>query len=321
LNSDICLVHLVWAPLGVAPLRRFVASYARYSAGVEHRLLVVLNGFGASDDLAPWRECLEDVTHSEFRLGTPVQDLAAYRHVVATVPAAFYCFLNSYCEICHDGWLELMASTAGEPGVGAVGAAGSWGSRSSHVRYDLGLGGPYRGVFADRRSTGEVFARLAGNGESVPLHPGKLKLAIAVARTLLVNGASFPEFPSPHLRTNSFFIARDIALRVLNRSPRDKFSAYLVESGRRGITASIKAMRLRALVVGRDGRGYETSDWPESCTYWQGSQQNLLIEDNQTRFYREGDLQARRILSGYAWGARAHPAVPHSSEIAPGGSN
>ena len=46
-TASVTLVHLVWAPLGPEALARFLDSYRHHPAGVEHRLLMVFNGFRA----------------------------------------------------------------------------------------------------------------------------------------------------------------------------------------------------------------------------------------------------------------------------------
>jgi hypothetical protein len=289
-------------------LRRFLDSYTRHSAGVEHRLLILFNGFRADQDLTPWRLALEHVRHEELRITNPVLDLAAYRRAVELIPAERYCFVNSYSVIRANGWLELMRSMASGPRIGAVGASGSWGSQFSHTRYELGLGGPYRRVFADRRATNRVFAGLAPDMPAEPPHAGQLGRALTAARGLIAHSVAFPAFPSPHLRSNCLLISRDVWLRVCRRAPPDKFAAYRVESGRRGMTARLRAMGLRLVVAGRDERAYDTAEWPASRTFWQGDQENLLVEDNQTRAYDQGDAEVRRVLSGYAWGPQADPA-------------
>jgi hypothetical protein len=316
LTSDICVVHLVWAPLGPEPLRRFLDSYTRYSAGVEHRLLILFNGFRADHDLSPWQRALDHVRHEELRIPSPVLDLAAYRQAVERITAARYCFLNSYSVIREDGWLELMSSIASGHRVGAVGASGSWGSQFSHARYALGLGGPYRRVFADRQATHRVFAGLSADTPAATSPAGPLRRALAGARGVIAYSVAFPPFPSPHLRSNCLLIDRDLWLRVADPAPHDKLAAYRVESGRRGITARLRAMGLRVLVAGRDGHSYDTAEWPASRTFWQGSQENLLVEDNQTRAYQQGDSEVRRVLSGYAWGPQADPAEAWVSEAA-----
>jgi hypothetical protein len=308
-------VHLVWAPLGTAPLRRFAESYARYAAGVDHRLLILFNGFRPDQDLAPWQRCLEHVRHEALRIESPVLDLAAYRQAVELVPAARYCFLNSYSVIRADGWLELMRAAASARRVGAVGASGSWGSQFSHVRYAFGLGGPYREVFGDRRSANQVFTGLSAHTRGDPVPTGFMRRALTAAHAMFVYSRAFPSFPSPHLRTNCLLIDRDLWLRVSGADPRDKLAAYRVESGRRSLTARITAMGLRVVVVGRDGCAYESPEWPRSETFWQGNQENLLVEDNQTRTYLDGDAEVRRLLSAYAWGRQSDPAGARVPEV------
>jgi hypothetical protein len=130
-DPDLALVHLVWAPLGPEMLVSFLESYGRHSAGVEHRLLILLNGFRAGQDLTPWRRALDGVQHEELRLEEPVLDLQAYRQAVERVPAARYGFVNSYSVILSDGWLELLDRNLRAPGVGIAGTAGSFESAYS----------------------------------------------------------------------------------------------------------------------------------------------------------------------------------------------
>jgi hypothetical protein len=310
-GGDTVVVHLVWAPIGPEALERFVDSYAQHAAGHEHRLLIVFNGFRKEHDLTPWRRPLNDLRYEEIRLARPVLDLVAYRRAAELVPAQRYCFVNSYSVIRTEGWLELLTSIAARAGVGAVGATGSWASQASGVRYSFGhgLGGPYRHLFADREATSRAFGKLPAHAPKeggIPV--GSWRGKLLTAYRLLASSLAFASFPSPHLRTNCFLIERDVWLRVSRREPRDKEAAYRFESGRRGMTARLRSRGLRVLVAGRDGRAYETSEWASSRTLWQGKQENLLVEDNQTRDYQNGDPDLRRALSCYAWGFHAEPA-------------
>lgn len=120
-------MHLVWAPLGVEPLRRFVRSYRARSAGREHTLLVVFNGFaGEREALAAAQAQLREVAHEPLVLIESVQDLGAYRAAAEhAAQADALCFLNSHCELLADGWLALLDEQLRAPGVGIVGATGS----------------------------------------------------------------------------------------------------------------------------------------------------------------------------------------------------
>ena len=81
-----------------------------------------------------------------------------------------------------------------------------------------------------------------------------------------------------------------------------KAEAYELESGSDGITRQIEAQGLRAVVVGRDGRGYDRDGWRDSQTFRSGEQDNLLVEDNRTRQYNEAKGRWRRKLTRLAWG-------------------
>jgi len=127
---DLALVHLVWAPLGPEPLRRFLASCRRHPPGAAHRLVILCNGFGGG--LPPaFAAALDGVEHELVHVPEPVQDLAAYRAAVQQVESGWLCFVNSYGEALADDWLGTLAAAAARDGVGMVGASGSWESAAS----------------------------------------------------------------------------------------------------------------------------------------------------------------------------------------------
>jgi hypothetical protein len=125
--SAICLVHLVWAPLGTVPLARFARSYNDCPPGLDHRLLVVLNGFDDGPLPAAFDAALATLgPHATLRPRRPIQDLAAYRLAAsASTDAEILCFANSHAEPLVPGWLALLHERLREPGVGIVGATGS----------------------------------------------------------------------------------------------------------------------------------------------------------------------------------------------------
>ena len=126
LATEVAVVHLVWAPLGVERLRRFVASYKANPAGQPHRLIIIFNGFAPDAALDRWRDALSDVEHDELLLASPVLDLAAYREAIEAGAAENYCFLNSYSEPLVGDWLRLLIGHLNDPTIAAVGASGSY---------------------------------------------------------------------------------------------------------------------------------------------------------------------------------------------------
>jgi hypothetical protein len=309
------VVHLVRASNGIDPFARFIDSYRRHPAGAPHELVLLLKGFESEGQGDPYRELVADLAPLELQVPDDGFDLGAYRRAALELPHRDIAFLNSFSVILAEGWLGLMLAAYERPRAVAVAASASWGSHRSHMRYEKGLGGAYQQIFADREETHWVFARLAGVSVDAlerPSWPQRLYDAGTLARQLI----GFDSFPAPHLRTNGLLTGREAWLRACPQAPRDKLAAHRLESGRRGIAARLRADGGELLLASRDGGVFACSDWPKSVTFWQGDQDNLLIGDNQTLAYRDGDAVTRRVLSGYAWGQEAAPVGPTRAEAA-----
>jgi hypothetical protein len=126
-DRSACVVHLVWAPLGVQTAEGFASAYRERAAGTAHRLVVVLNGFRGRGDrrLAPVESAFESLDHEPILLSRAVPDLVAYRQAAEQIDASELCFLNSYSRPLADGWLAALASVLSGPDVGLVGSGGS----------------------------------------------------------------------------------------------------------------------------------------------------------------------------------------------------
>jgi hypothetical protein len=309
-------VHLVWAALGPDRLAEFLKAYRRREAGTAHRLLVVLNGFGKHEDISPWRRLLAGIEHDELFLQTPMLDLGAYREAVERAPAERYCFMNSYAQPRADDWLAKLDGALSAPGVGIAGATGSWASTRSWTAHVLRLPSAYRRVLPAAREAVPAFMAIesarGGDPQPAPAPGGgsRLRARLQTLRDVPMQTMPFEGFPAYHVRTNAFMIG-DRALALLRqRDVRDKHDAYRVENGRDSLTRQLQRMGLRTLVVDRDGVGYDHREWHLSRTFWQGDQEGLLVEDNQTRLYDEADAGRRLLLSKFAWGDRADPVLP-----------
>lgn len=278
----IAVAYLVWAPLGIGPLHEFLSSYQRHPAGVEHELVIILNGMARGGFEPPAGERpgsgalsreqlsgeLAGTAHRLLELERPMLDLAAYGAAARSLEHEQVCFLNSYSLILADGWLAHLSAAARLPGVGLVGATGSWESKAEFVREEGGL-------------------------EHWLYQLVKLRQ----------RRAEYPRFPNPHIRTTCFMLARELALQLGLEQARDKSASYLLESGINGITRQVCARGLRALVVGRDGRAFETEEWPASGTYRSDAQRNLLVSDNRTREWERASAQRRGRLARRTWGS------------------
>lgn len=262
------LSYLVWAPLGAEPLRTFLHSYHAHTAGAEHELIIVLNGAGIEGAALSRERVLAELggtAHRLLELERPMQDLAAYGEAARQSEHERLCFLNSFSVILAAGWLGHLAHAVQLPGVGLVGATGSWESQAEWMRGDpRGWARQLSAIFAARRE--------------------------------------FPRFPNPHIRTTAFMLDRQTTLELDLLQARDKRTAYLLESGWRGLTRQVLESGRRAIVVGRDGRAYDIPEWRASRTYRAGNQDNLLVADNRTEAWQRASPRMRRRLSRDAWG-------------------
>ena len=144
---------------GGAPVREFLASYRRHAAGVEHELIVLLNGVDDED--------LRSQLLAELENRAPAADVAqagsgSDRLCPGGAPAGARAPVFRELSQRHPRRRmarEVERRPRSTPGVGLVGANGVLRrSLSSWVRYTLLLPGPY-----ERRA-----ARQAGGEAAVP---------------------------------------------------------------------------------------------------------------------------------------------------------
>jgi hypothetical protein len=270
--SDICVVHLVRKKNGIKPFRDFIESYLNNPAGVDHDLMILYKGFYRITDIAPYEKLLKDISHSYLRVADLGFDLRPYFIAAKKHDSKYFCFLNSFSVILDKGWLLKLYRYISQPGVGLVGASGSWGCiRPSQAN--------------KKASANKQLVRFL-NVKWLGIYLGKY----------------FDPFPNYHIRTNGFMIARDNMLKIRHGIILTKMQAWMLESGKNSITKQIEWMGLRPVVVGKDSKGYEKREWDVSNTFWRGSQDNLLIADNQTKKFETASTEWRRESELFAWG-------------------
>ena len=303
--SSVCLAHLVRQCNGVEPLRRFVAAYRRYPSGPKHDLLLLCKGFADGRLPAEYVDTLTGLSFQTLFLRDEGFDIVPYFAAVRQTNYTIYCFLNSFSVPLDPDWLNKLCSCLQMPGVELVGATGSWNSMASHAELILGLPSAYDGLFE----------RFAPTGPPPPLPLDTLRQRFRAwrhrwqeRRYFQACRRFFPPFPSWHVRSNAFALRRTSLLKVRCRRIRTKLDAFRFESGRDSLTAQVLAWGGGVRLVGKDGTCYEPERWPESGTFWQTDQENLLVADNQTLTYARADASNRQFYARLAWGTHARPA-------------
>lgn len=134
-NPEIAVGYLLWGGEGwEARTKRFIDSYKKHPAGIDHALHVLIKGFKNEDEERAAFEMFEDYTYSICRMEEKHLGNGAYiqwaRMVKERAHHPDIIFpMNSYSEILADDWLLKMYRAFCiwiQNGPALVGATGSW---------------------------------------------------------------------------------------------------------------------------------------------------------------------------------------------------
>jgi hypothetical protein len=332
-KHSVAVVYLARAAEGRGAFRRFAESYRRQPAERDHQLIIIYKGFEQRRDLLQARAVFDGLPHLGLELDDIGFDIGAYLEASRRVPHDYLCFLNTHSELAASGWLARLADHALREGVGIAGAMGSYESLFDsillmrHARWAC----DYFLTDGDREKIefyyGFLLGRASGDGadgiSNTALMP---RLPPAVRRILrypwyrwkamsrlwpgaqIIDIRQFPAFPNPHLRSNGFIIRRERLRRFDRVRMASKSDANMFESGAHSLTAQLRREGLAAIVVGRDGHGYDVPNWPRSKTFRLGDQENLLLSDNQSRSFAAMSAGARATHRRITWGDYLGPA-------------
>jgi hypothetical protein len=329
-KACIAVVYLVRKAEGVEPIRRFILSYLAHDAGEPHDLVIVFKGFRVDEpEFLAVVSVLGAVQYRSFHIDDRGIDISAYLRAAEKLDHEFVCFLNTFSEIADSEWLAKLALNLRRPGVGLVGATASYESLQSSffllskiiwlcntmkVGYDENLARYYGWWIKSHapawlaKSPENFFARIKHRWESrIEYTNYSNQYQRYWTKCIEPGGAAdwlsqIPRFPNPHIRSNGFMIARQGLLDFAFSEIRTKEDGCLFESGSGSLTACVRSLGLSTLIVGKDGRGYDISDWPSSRTFRLGCQDNLLIVDNQVRAFDNYSPEARAIHAFMTWG-------------------
>ena len=135
MKADIGAVYIARGldPNHQTRVMRFIVSYLRHPAGIDHQLYILYKHFASPEELAWARqqfamldaiEILDYLDRISFGVG-----MAAVH-----VKEPILCPLNGTTEIMHDNWLMKLYTAFTLPGVGLVGCCGSSDNSTLHVR-------------------------------------------------------------------------------------------------------------------------------------------------------------------------------------------
>lgn len=110
--------------------QRFLNSYRRNPAGINHSLYVIFKGFEHDVDIEKARALFMCIPHEPVFLADDSFDIGAYIEWANMVEEELICVLNTGSEILAPNWLRKLAVNLAIPKVGLVGATASYESLS-----------------------------------------------------------------------------------------------------------------------------------------------------------------------------------------------
>jgi hypothetical protein len=109
-----------------ASFGRFLDSYRRNPAGIDHSLYVIFKGFANNADLRRAQNLFAAVPHQPVFLSDDKLDVGAYIEWADLVEEDAVCVFNTASEILAHDWLSKFAGNLAMPNVGLVGATASY---------------------------------------------------------------------------------------------------------------------------------------------------------------------------------------------------
>ncbi|MGD0453154.1 MAG: hypothetical protein ABSB69_06115 [Solirubrobacteraceae bacterium] len=316
-TDPVCLVHIVRKVNGLSWLQGFADALRAHPPGTDHELVLAMKGFSSPGQARPYLDEVADLAPEALFFEDRGFDLGTYFAVARRLRRHRYCFVKCQCRPLVDGWLAKLDAALDRPGVGQAGSTGSWASLHSWLMYSTGLPSAYRSLLPPRQAVREVIAAMQVEQGVIeqPSAAHSIRMRLRTLPNVPEELLGFRPFPAPHMRLTAFVITHAALSELRLFEIHAKGDTLALESGRQSLTAQLQRMGCTSLVVDRAGSVYEPEQWHRSRTFMQGDQEGLLVAENHTLCYSEGDLARRRFLSSSAWGSFADPAAPREDSL------
>ena len=284
----IAIIYISYLPYGPSCLENFLQSYIANKPLINHSLHIVIKGWSDNKNDTQLLLCEEILSNYEIEhtkhYSNDEYDISVYFSMAKKIRSDYFVFFNTNTKILHKKWLQYFINNITKPGVGVVAATGAWGDATLNKRMFNLL----------KKCT-------------------TLKVSFKEIKQLIFYYYNYYPTLKPHVRTNGFMIESKILsklvfykvspsfLRIFMRLNEARHQALCFEHGRKSMSVQIESMNLHTLVVGADGKGYKQPEWYSSKTFWSGDQENLLVTDNQTEKYANGNASDRKAMTFSAW--------------------
>ncbi len=272
---------------------RFIESYKKYQAGIEHDLIIISKGWERSTDYKKLVILAKSIRANILVLPDTGFDWGSYMIVVPTLVTDYVCFLNTNSYIISDNWLKILYSAIKNTNIGIAGATASW---------EIGPTRDLKNILI-----------LLKNSSKIRNEKNRIVRIIKIIWILInnfnlshfFNAIFFPlQFPNYHIRSNAFITHLNLFKEYIKnkKMPKIKLDAYYLESGYCSLTRFIMKQGLNAVVVSKNGDIYFENEWNKSKTFRTSKQENAIIFDNHQKNYQISNKKYKLFLERITWG-------------------
>lgn len=331
-TNRIGLVYLNRKSEGSEPVLRFLSSYKALDPGISHDLIVIYKGFANEEERAQAERLFDGLDHRHIDVDDALTDIDSYLATARQFDDIdVFCFVNTFGEITCENWLSMLYEALTSDRVGIAGSTASyesllnscrlfskviWLCNNNFMRYHkevhchyLSVIGQHRPQWIRKHVISRLIAKFRDRADDYAYLSAYDGMFEEFWDLLTRHDGvyeflkNYPAFPNPHIRSNGFMIRRAHLLPFALGSGRmSKNQSYLFESGCSGLTRQLLDQQLRTVVVNRQGEAFDVDDWPQSRTFRLGSQDGLLITDNQTRNFHSLSSPERDVYAAITWG-------------------
>jgi len=269
--KEIAVIYLLRESNNINLIKKFLNSYIKYDAGIEHTLVLILKGFKNNSLDTNSANLLKNFNYLPIYIDDTGFDLDAYFNTANKFNYDYYIFFNSYSEILSENWLLKYYNICSKEHVGIVGATGSYESPTRNWRE-------------------EYFIKKN-------IYSFTIIKWLKLFKHLIYLKFLYPEFPNPHIRTNAFMICSKNLKMIKYNFKLNRDQALQLESGKNSITNQLIKLKLLPLIIDKNGKSYNIVNWKESATFRWSNQENLLISDNRTNmFYNLNNFHKKKLI-------------------------
>lgn len=276
---------------GVKAFEKFLNSYEKFPAGIEHSLTILLRGYeNNSDDYNKIKSICNEKNIKTLDTQDVGLDFGAYLDGAKQSQAEYICCLNTTCEIMCDDWLKkLYSPVTQDEKYKIIGFRGSWEPCPTYAR--------------DFRSHHREHYKSYLRYIMALLNTVLQRLNLFRIMYHLIFPKKIKTFPNYRVETAGFLIFRTLLTEYFEQYqlPVTKLDSHKVESGQNSLSNFALKKGYDFCIVNKYGIKFDKEDFNKSGTF-RSNEKNYIIKDRQQEMYESADFFSKIYLRRICWG-------------------